>query len=378
MKVALHLVFNEKYAMRTLNNKILILFVIVFRLFVLFCSLNLVSDYTKLGDTATYLSGTAGASGYFDDYWWLHSTKLMNVVAHSLYLLGGEIIAHIVFLMLSIYGIFYPLNKLNLTKFQFITAITLLSLPSFSIWTSMVSKESVLVFTYGILLGMFIEWWEKKKKPNLFYLMSLLYLAFLFKPHYTLALMIMILFVYVVKKLNLNFNGQLIIFLLAILTVFTVIFLMRDYFNWLAFEMPKHFNPHSRSTRVADFWLNENDFFAYAPMGMFIALWGPTLPEVLNSPLHLGVFLESGVLLFSLILFTTYCLSNLSFLNKHSFGLLLGFFLGFLAIAFVHYPFGVMNPGSAIRYRSGFYSFYVIAAFFVYGKISENFQLKNY
>jgi len=33
---------------------------------------------------------------------------------------------------------------------------------------------------------------------------------------------------------------------------------------------------------------------------------------------------------------------------------------------FVHYPFGVLNPGSANRYRQGFYSFIVILYYFLY------------
>lgn len=363
---------NLKLKVKTFDF-VVITFFIAIKLLWLFCSLYLISNYTQLGDTATYLSGTAGESGYFDDYWWLHSTKLMNVVAHSLNLLAGEIITHFVFLILSTYGVFYPLNKLNLTKLQYIFAVMLLLSPSFSIWTSIVSKESVLVFSYGILLGMFIDWYKKKEIPNLLCLFLILYLALLFKPYYTLALLSMLSFSCIVKKFRLDLNGQLLVVLLSVFFVSFVIFLMRDYFNWLALEMPRHFDAASRSTRVADFWLQENDIFYYAPVGMFVALWGPTLEEVLKSPLHLAVFIESGVLLFFLIVFVVSSLNKLIFLglNKDALGLLLSFLLGFFAIAFVHYPFGVMNPGSAIRYRSGFYSIYVIFSFFAYNKIAE-------
>ncbi|EOX4329181.1 hypothetical protein ACPF35_003484, partial [Vibrio cholerae] len=40
---------------------------------------------------------------------------------------------------------------------------------------------------------------------------------------------------------------------------------------------------------------------------------------------------------------------------------------------FVHYPFGALNPGSAIRYRENFYAFLVILFYFCYAEVKRNY-----
>lgn len=52
----------------------------------------------------------------------------------------------------------------------------------------------------------------------------------------------------------------------------------------------------------------------------------------------------------------------------------LGVFLtATLWILFVHYPFGALNPGSAIRYRGNFYAFLVIMFYFAYIEVKRKY-----
>lgn len=349
----------------------------LFSTFKIFCfafSFLFVANHTQLGDVSEYLSGTAGGFGFFAEQWWFHSTKLMNVVSHGLNILSGEVVTNLIFIALSIYGIFYSTFRFNLKQRQIFLMMVLLLMPSFSIWTSMVSKESVLVFSYGVLLGSFFDWYHERRVKNIVLCLLSLYLAFLFKPHYTLAIFVIFIYFFIVKYLDLNKKKLVAVFIVLLISVFFVIFLMKDYFNWLAAEIPKssYFDPNARSTRINDFWVFENDIFTYAPVGMLVALWGPTIKEMFTSFLHLAVFIESTFIFTALILFVYQIVKNVNYIGDETLGLAFAFALGLIAIAIVHYPFGMMNPGTAIRYRSGFYGFYVVFAFFVNSKISQD------
>jgi hypothetical protein len=61
-------------------------------------------------------------------------------------------------------------------------------------------------------------------------------------------------------------------------------------------------------------------------------------------------------------------------LNIFMFGL---FFIPVFWILFVHYPFGALNPGSAIRYRSGFYGFLVILFYFAYIEAKRSLRINR-
>ena len=107
---------------------------------------------------------------------------------------------------------------------------------------------------------------------------------------------------------------------------------------------------------------------------MFIAFIGPTFNEALNKPIQIISFLES---MFILIIFTYLILVNV--FNKlrfriYIFIIIINCFFWFL---FVHYPFGILNPGSALRYRSGFYPFLILLLFYFHSKIFLSFRMKK-
>ena len=82
---------------------------------------------------------------------------------------------------------------------------------------------------------------------------------------------------------------------------------------------------------------------------MFLGFFGPTLNEVaFGGPLQLASFIESAVLLAVLALAI---LRQLPSMPVYS-ALMGGFSLFW--ILFATYPLGVMNAGSAIRYRTGY------------------------
>ncbi|MBO9488989.1 hypothetical protein J7384_01310 [Endozoicomonas sp. G2_1] len=336
---------------------IFILLKIVYMLLAIF----VYSKFTQLGDTYTYLAG--GQEFSLETFF--HSTKLMVFVAGNLsYILGG-VLANLPFLILAVYGVYLPIKKLNLSQQQLIVLLFFLSFPSYSIWTSIASKEAVTVFFLGGLLSCFIDYSRSNKVVNKFLLVLCLYLAVVFKPQYILVIAFIFQFVFICRAFRFEPLGKTVYFALNVLLVFFILYFFKDKINELSFILPLHFDSDGGSTRVNDIWVRDYDFFYNAPYGMFVAFYGPTLVEAISKPAHFLVWFESAIILLFFIYFMIKIMCQF-FVNKkiniYKVSLFLIVFIGFL---FVHYPFGALNYGSAIRYREGFYPFLVIWLFYL-------------
>jgi hypothetical protein len=110
---------------------------------------------------------------------------------------------------------------------------------------------------------------------------------------------------------------------------------------------------------------------------MFIGFMGPTVSEALSKPTHLLAFLES----FFILSVFSYALLKLSMITINTGRINMFFVSVFLTatlwILFVHYPFGALNPGSAIRYRENFYGFLVVLFYFCYIEVKRNYKIGN-
>jgi hypothetical protein len=193
-----------------------------------------------------------------------------------------------------------------------------------------------------------------------------LYLCITFKPQYLIGILALFFFVFLSKKLFHNPFGKLFAIISFFILSFLVLYLFRSEINMLSYIMPAHFSQDAGSTRENTIWINDYDIFWNAPYGMFISFFGPTLDEALSKPTHLLAFIESflivTVFLYFLIKNFYYTYLTAMF-NVYIFGL---FVTVFFWILFVHYPFGALNSGSAIRYRENFFSFFMILFFYLY------------
>jgi hypothetical protein len=327
----------------------------------MFFALFVYAKLTTLGDTSAYISGSRGTSGFLTN-----STGFMSFVASNLSTIMGPILVNVPFVLLAIYGVYYAVLRLTLTKKQLIFLLLMLSLPSFGVWTSIVSKESVAVFFMGIILGNIIDYNENRQTGSKLLLFIALYLCITFKPQYLIGILALFFFVFLSKKLFHNPFGKLFAIISFFILSFLVLYLFRSEINMLSYIMPAHFSQDAGSTRENTIWINDYDIFWNAPYGMFISFFGPTLDEALSKPTHLLAFIESflivTVFLYFLIKNFYYTYLTAMF-NVYIFGL---FVTVFFWILFVHYPFGALNSGSAIRYRENFFSFFMILFFYLY------------
>lgn len=333
----------------------------------MFLALYVYSSFTSLGDTERYLAGSLSIQAFYN------STAMMDTIAGGINSLFGGIVANFFFMLLSFYGIYYSVSRLQLSPRKLFFILFMLSLPSFGIWTSVASKEAVGVFFLGILAGNLINY-IKEQTVDLKLSIFAIYLCLLFKPQYMLGLVSLFIFIFVTKILNLKGIGRFLLLIVFFILSFVLLYLFSDVINELSFIIPQHFSADASSTRDNKIWLEDNDIFINAPYGMYIAFVGPTLSEALSRPTHLLVWLES---LFIIILFLISCSKLIGFslhtrcFNIYTFGL---FITVTTWILFVNYPFGALNPGSAVRYRENYYAFLVVIFYFSY---LESFRNRN-
>ena len=332
-----------------------------------FFAIYIYSKITILGDTFSYLSGTVQE---FQDLDLLSSTGFMMKLGHFFKAIFiNDAIACFPFLYLAYWGIKYPVQKhgKNLIGPFF---IVLLLLPNFNIYTSIISKEAVGCFFSGILASWVINYIEKDFKIKLIFLIAS-GLCIQFKPQYFIFVFEALLFLYLSSKLKRKFSIALLAIFIWTVNI-SAIYLNLDTINKFASLLDLNFYLDSAgSTREISYFQETNGIIHHLPDGMFTAFFGPTMSEMLQKPAHFFAGLESILIvgIFSLLVFLSVVKHKITSRIFWAYSFI---FIGILA---VHYPFGIFNPGSAIRYRENFYLLFVILLVYMYKQ--NNTELLN-
>lgn len=324
-------------------------------------AINVVSKFVVLGDSARYLSSPVP----FSNEVFMKSTYFMDFLGGWLGLI--PYLGHIFACTISFYGIWYALKNLKLSSWELFWILLFLIFPTFSIWTSIFSKEAFAVFYLGVIFGFLVGVVENAKfKPNITEVLAF-YLLILFKPQYLAAIIQTIIFMYIWQKFK-SMSLRVTLVIVTIIFNFSLLYLFRDAISDLSFTIISHFSTDAASTRDSAFiWIEKYDVFKNMHIGMLIAFVGPTYQEALIKPIQMMAFIESAVVVFvffAIILIAL--LKDISVLkfNVLAFFIVVNFLFWFL---FAHYPFGVLNPGSALRYRSGFLPIlFLIVVYFYY------------
>ncbi|MRT26619.1 hypothetical protein GJV14_21915 [Enterobacteriaceae bacterium RIT697] len=299
------------------------------------------SRFTSLGDTQDYLDGE-----YIDRNNLASTAYLMSVIGSALGQWGGYIFS----ISLSSLGMCYLLRIAELPYRQMTVTMILIMLPSFGVWTSIFSKEVFVLFSFCLSTAGLIDLYNQKRRFfSLAQWCGLALLTFI-KPHYAASIYISML---AIMAYHTGFKRELMLALMIIVLSMSCVlcFFYIDSIYYFTQIMPAHFSLAGGSTRLNTFWQDEWDFFTYLPIGATVAFIGPTFPEAISSPKLLPFFIE-GCFLLGLIL--SYGWGSVVYQKKvNVLGLCLMMTFA-LTLMLTHYPFGLFNPGSAVRYRSGF------------------------
>jgi len=334
----------------------------------MFFALFVFAKFTTLGDTSRWMSGTIKLP---------EITSILTSSSNMLDFLGGisssllgTIFGNLPFMILAFYGIYYSVSRLKLNNKQLVLVLFLLSFPSFGVWSSIAGKEAMSVFFMGIILGYIIDLINKDRYKLKMIELFAIYLMFIFKPQYSLAIFSIIIYVVISNKLNLKSFGKSILLSIHITLGLVGFWIFKDVINELSFMLPKHFSLDAGSTRDNTIWIENYDIFFNAHYGMFIGFFGPTYDEVLSKPIQGIFFIESLVIISLFVYVLSRGVIYATKTNKINIYIIALIFMSVFWLLFVHYPFGALNPGSAIRYRENFYGFLVVFIFFMYLKVN--------
>lgn len=235
-------------------------------------------------------------------------------------------------------------------------------LPHFLIWTGMVGKEALAIggFLLFIKASVDLVVWNKLR---IIPLLLGLFLGFIVRPHYAMAYFYLFIISFVVVKSKTQLMGLfsttrslclLGVVLGYIALLYNLLYpLLSD--SLLKFMITTNRYclsfTQSKGNRWDILWKATSDFFYNIPWGIPISIIGPTSNEALLKPIFLPVFIE-GCIALALLLLCSYKL--LRFATKHrcySSVVIWGFLPALLFGLCLNYPFGIFNPGSAIRYK---------------------------
>lgn len=339
--------------------------------FVYRCAMAVLGEFvvrslTPLGDAEQYQRSTSifqfvESLGTFGNPTGVRSlssaiTESVGGLFHSLFG-GNPVMIDIGFQSIAFFGLCKLLLALT-PQLRGPVALLLLT-PSFNLWSSVASKEAIVVFAMAIAARYIYRIHAEQSFRFGFLEVLALLLLWIFKNNYLPA----IIFTVGVCVLAQHVHQKTFVALTAGLVSLLGIFIFQEQIAELSFAVQRNWGGGlealvGQSTRGL-FFQQPEDVFVKAPIGMWLSFMGPTLGEVSRGLLHKVSFAESVFLLGFLAYYTIVRLPVLPLYNA-----VLGSFSLFW-LFFGSYPFGVMNPGSAIRYRTGYLVFIVIVVLFV-------------
>ncbi|MBO5760957.1 MAG: hypothetical protein J6S53_05370 [Lentisphaeria bacterium] len=327
-------------------------------------TLFFVGDITQLGDNARYLAANKFRVVLTGDV----STSIVDSIGYLFSIFKFPVLQNFSFFLFSFLIIKWAVEELQLkNKINNLFLLLLLSTPSFCIWTSVLGKEVFGLFASAVIGVLFANFFVGDFKVSFRDMLAFVILL-IFKKHYMPFIFEGLFLIWLYHKFKLNNAMTFMIGFVIIVSQLVLLYYIQETVDYFAMQMYEHF-AGGNSTRD-NIFVEEGDFFRYLPYSMFIAFWGPTVSEMKNSPLHFLTACESLLILFATIkLLTPFLLMSFTNCKKYCLYLMV-LFITVGGILFIHAPFGVFNPGSAIRYRTNFIFLFLLLfmQFYIYFK----------
>jgi hypothetical protein len=307
------------------------------------------------------------------------STAMMDLFGGIMGRLSGGnlLLANLPATLISFCAVRWGVEKLKFREYvDHRLLFLLISLPNFCVWTSVVSKE-VVGLVYSVVLGVLtVRFLQGDFRVRLRDLIAL-YLCFTFKPQYVPFIVEGLVYIYVARRWCRTAKGQLLLGVAMLAANAAVLLAFRTEINEVAQIFHEYFfiEQNAQSNRNEDIWQAPDAFFTKAPAGMFIAFVGPTFGEMLSKPMHFLAGLESSLIVV-LFLWLGFRFAVRNFVEGRFSPLyFFSYFVIVTGIALVHYPFGIFNPGSAIRYRTNFIMLFIILLLHLYDHYNRRYQI---
>ena len=354
---------------KRLTAKHLIAALIVVKIFGLVFATQVFARLSPLIDSGLYLKDF-----YANDL--IFRTRVIQWMATTVNKLGSDYITHFTFAMTSASGLaYYYLTGGR----RWILILTLL-LPSSLVWTSIVGKEAI--FFGGMSLALVI--WSKYavsslSRVDIIVAALAIGVCSSFRPHYAIAL----LWIFFAATLFKRMEGKAWILLFLVLIIgaigiYLTVWKELLYRGWGGIE------PTARASRfqtleiLADTSQGFERYVSLIPLGLLLGIVGPMPSEVVKRAEFLPFFVEGVFILLAPLLVFLLAVKNrlhrqIVFVRMF-FGCLL---LAMLMLMVLHAPFGLLNPGSATRWRVNFEQIFYLAPLLLMFRFMDDVRKKN-
>jgi hypothetical protein len=303
-------------------------------------------------------------------------TRIISHLASFLNNLAGPFFTHFIFALISLSGLIYYCFTCNRRWI----VLPLLLLPSSLVWTSIVGKEAIFFGAIGLALVI----WSKYAlgKLNTLDLILLLLAAttcIALRPHYSAALLWLFLSTFAIKKYGIQARPLLVF--LFILAAFVVYFTVWD---TLLLRGYGAIDPMARASRFDELGISKNSVDGFQnyknliSLGFIYGMIGPMPSEIIKRIEFLPFLIEGIIIVFSpLVILIAAKSSNLR--SKPEFMKIFCWCLmpTMLILIVMHAPFGLLNPGSATRWRTNFDQVFYFAPLLLLFRMIDNDEKEN-
>ena len=264
-------------------------------------------------------------------------------------------------------------------------------LPHFLIWSSLASKEAIFIIPSIYLVSFCAKLAYDEPFPRWqigWYFLILLFMFFM-RPNYAIgygyllisSLILSRSFSLKIKQANsfkrFSNSSAIILFIFlfcaASFVVYQYVFdSQSDAYTYMSTSQSYFLSYDGNTNRSNIEWNSVASFFSNMPWGIPFSIIGFTPAEALENVKYLPAFLE-GIIAF---LFLIWMLIKLIWRAKVDLNVRSALYLCFLPALFImilaHYPLGIFNPGSAIRYKQS-----LAPAFYFYPLFLLSLHIKN-
>jgi len=326
-------------------------------------------SFTPLVDGELYINGSYIGEQFF-------RTVLVQSLATMANRLGGSYFAHLTFALISVGGLAYY----YLTGGRRWVMILILLFPSALVWTSIVGKEALFFGGFTLLLVVWTRF-ATNELTRLDFGAAVVAGAMcaLLRPHYAVVVIWLFASVAIVKmRCYVTWPLLLMIFLIGAFGLYITVWDELLYRGFGGIE------PTARASRFNYFGIEARSdegfeqFKSMVPLGALLGIVGPMPVELFARPEFIPFFME-GVLILLCPCFVYFYARKQHFLGRERFdAIFLGCLLpSILALMVLHAPFGLLNPGSATRWRVNFEAIFCMAPLLLLYAFMDNAPHEN-
>lgn len=305
---------------------------------------------------------------YINNYYLIDINLRTLIVQHITTLLVSlttPLITHIFFSLFSASAIFYYALKSRNNSWL----LLILLFPSALIWTSIVGKEAIYFGCVGIFLVIWIDLIKEKLSYRHLSLIIPLGLCVMLRPHYTIGLLWLALSALIIK--NKKLNNSLIAFAFITSIVAIVYFLIPE----LAERAYGSIDSTARASRNLTLNIHTLEAFkSQMSTGMLFGIIGPLPSELLRRPEFILFFIEGIVVLIAPLAIGFILFKKTRAINNHVYfsNFIYGVVPAIIILVLIHSLFGILNPGSAIRWRVNFELIFYMAPLLLFLEAKKN------